>query len=68
MEINQARKGHLILSTFIGLLGAVGGGFLMNACLLFTQPWSRFSISRKFLKFIKQIRKFKLLRPREMHF
>ena len=31
--------GHIILATFIGLLGAVGGGFVMNTAILFTQPW-----------------------------
>lgn len=29
-----------VLSTFIGLLGAVGGGIVMNTALFATQPWS----------------------------
>ena len=28
-----------VLSTFIGLLGAVGGGIVMNTALFATQPW-----------------------------
>jgi len=31
--------GHLLLASFIGSLGAVGGGFLMNVAQMVTQPW-----------------------------
>lgn len=40
--------GHLLLATFIGLLGAVGGGFVMNTALMFTQPWAASSGMEQF--------------------
>ena len=34
-------EGHIFLASFIGLLGAVGGGFVMNTAMFFTQSWSK---------------------------
>ena len=39
-EFDSKKNLKKVLSTFIGLLGAVGGGIVMNAALFATQPWS----------------------------